>query len=272
MKRLSLPMYDLPELGWAHDGLCDALLAALSAAPAFAGIGLPDRRERPTALMPCWRDPELLLSQTCGYPLMHELKGAVRLVATPCYDAEGCDGAWMRSALLVRDGIAADGIAGLRGTAVCAMNAADSNSGMNLLRAAVAPWAREGRFFREVVTTGAHVSSIEAVAGGEADLAAIDCVTLALLRQVAPHRLAGLRVLGWTQATPGLPLVTSRESAPAHLAALRLALDRVSRDPLVRPALRALLIDRFEVLDEAAYARVLELEQEAAALSYPVLR
>lgn len=33
-----------------------------------------------------WRAPELLLSQTCGYPLMTELRGQVHLIGRPRYE------------------------------------------------------------------------------------------------------------------------------------------------------------------------------------------
>ncbi len=48
-----------------------------------------------------WRSPDLLLSQTCGYPLTHALAGRVDLVATPCYGVRGCEGADYRSLVVV---------------------------------------------------------------------------------------------------------------------------------------------------------------------------
>lgn len=269
---LSLPMYDLPELGWAHDALCDGLLAALAGSGAFAPGELPERRQQPGDLASTWRDPALLLSQTCGYPLVTILHGQVRTVATPVYSAEGCSGAFMTSALVVRRDEPAETLADLRGHAVCALNGYDSNSGMNLLRATVAPLAAGRPFFRAICLTGAHVRSVAAVSDGRADIAAIDCVTWALLQRERPLATARLRVLDWTQASPGLPLVTSRTMSETRVAALHSALDRILRDPGLQAARRALLIERFERLDDAAYARVSEIERQAAGLSYPVLQ
>ncbi|NIR61538.1 MAG: hypothetical protein GWO02_19625, partial [Gammaproteobacteria bacterium] len=48
-----------------------------------------------------WRSTELLLSQTCGYPLTHALAGVVELVATPAYAAQGCRGPEYASLLIV---------------------------------------------------------------------------------------------------------------------------------------------------------------------------
>ena len=46
--------------------------------------------------------------------------------------------------------------------------------------------ASGGRFFSRVVTSGSHPASVAAVARGEADVAAIDCVTYALLDRYLP--------------------------------------------------------------------------------------
>ena len=272
LRLLSLPMYDLPELAWAHDAFSQGLLAALAASPGVPAGSLPERRTQPADLLAAWRDPSLLLSQSCGYPMVTTLQGQARIVATPCYKAEGCDGAWMRSALVVRTDEPARSLAELRGRATCAINGWDSNSGMNLLRAAVAPLAEGRAFFRDVLVTGAHVASLKSVAGGAADIAAIDCVTWALLSRARPAATAGLRVLEWSLPTPGLPLITSVAMPEAGVSALRAALDTVLADMALQPALQALLIEGFEWLDEAVYQRVAGIEQEAVALSYPVLR
>ena len=68
---------------------------------------------------------------------------------------------------------------------VAAINGENSNSGMNLFRAAIAPIAM-GAFFAKVVATGSHVASLRAVAAGEADLAAVDCVSFALITREQP--------------------------------------------------------------------------------------
>ena len=68
-----------------------------------------------------------------------------------------------------------------------ALNAHDSNTGMNLFRAAIAPIAGGAPFFRAVVVTGSHEASVAAVAEGRADLAAIDCVSFALLGTRPPR-------------------------------------------------------------------------------------
>ncbi|TLU72987.1 hypothetical protein FE263_05930 [Lichenicoccus roseus] len=268
-RRLALPMYDLPELAWATDAFADALLRRLSS----AGLaGLPPHREKPAELLALWRDPDLLMAQTCGYPLVGTLRARVRLVATPCYRAPGCEGAWMRSAIVIGAGDPAGSLEDLRGRVIGAINGSDSNSGMNLLRAAVAPLARGAPFFRDIIVTGSHVESLRAVRGGHAGLAAIDCVTLALLRRIRPEALDGVRLLDWTPASPGLPLVTATGTTDTELTVLRAALAGLLRDPALAAVREALLIEDFQILDEAGYAVIAELERQASEAGMAVLR
>src|SRR3546814_17315154 len=93
-----------------------------------------------------WTAPDLLFSQTCGYPLTHALAGRVTLVATPIYDCPGCDGGRYRSEILVRADDAAGQLADLKGRRA-AVNAAASQSGCHALRHAAMDPADEGPFF-----------------------------------------------------------------------------------------------------------------------------
>ena len=101
----ALPMYDWPELRAATDAWWSGLAGHLRA----AGLeGVPDHlcREIEPALV--WEHPDLLLAQTCGLPFVRRYRDRLRIVATPCYAAEGCDGPTYRSAILVRDDSAID--------------------------------------------------------------------------------------------------------------------------------------------------------------------
>jgi ABC-type phosphate/phosphonate transport system substrate-binding protein len=256
-------MYDFEELRWATDALWAAIAARVPGAPAVLERGRP--------LMDVWTDPDLVLAQTCGYPLVTSLAGKVRVVATPRYLAEGCEGAYYRSAVVVRAEDRARCLADLRGRR-CAVNGLDSQSGMNVLRAAVAPLAMGGRFFGEVVVTGAHAASVRAVASGNADVAAIDCVTWALLGRVRPAESAGLRVLDWSAASPGLPLIASVREDEDALQVLRRALSEVAVDHALSEVREALLFGGIDVLPAGAYGAILALEQAARAAGYPALR
>lgn len=256
-------MYDWPELRPATD----AVWAALRAALRENGLAAPDSLERGRPRAAQWRDPDLLLSQTCGYPFATALRGAVRLVATPVYRAEGCDGPAYRSAVVVRVDDPADDVAELHGR-IAAFNSVDSQSGYSALRATVAAMARNGRFFSATVETGAHRDSMRAVAQGRADCAAIDCVCWALAGRHQPDLAGRLRVIAWSGPAPALPFVTAAGRSDGDVAALRDALTSVLADPAVQDARAALLLRGVEVLDDAAYGAILAMEREAVAAGY----
>ncbi len=259
----SLGMYDFPWLA----GATDALWAALHDGLRAAGLaGLPEALDRGRGLRAIWHDPALLLAQTCGYPLLTEFSGTLQLVATPVYDFPGCDGVLHRSFVVVRADEPALSLTEMRGRR-CAINGRDSNTGMNLLRALIAPLAERRSFFASVIETGAHLDSLRAVREGRADLAAIDCVTYGLAARRQPALLRGTRILTRTAATPSLPFVTSIATSAADLAALRSALI----DTAGAAVAGALGWSGVEILDLAAYAPVEALQREATAAGYGVL-
>lgn len=262
----SLGMYDPPWLHAANDGLWQVIAKGLRA----AGLDdVPDALTRDMDLHAIWRTPDLLLAQTCGYPLISELEGHVSLLATPCYDAQGCEGAHHRAAILVRADDPAASIADLRGRRV-GVNDMRSNSGMNLLRGAVAPFAEGASFFGSVRVTGAHARSFTALLSGAIDVAALDCVTLAQLRARHPQQADRLRILAWTDAVPGLPLIISAAHAD-RIEPVRAALDQAVRDPIAQPALRALGVKGFSALDWDDYAVIGAIERRAVERGYPTL-
>lgn len=264
----SLGMYDLPWL----TAVTDALWAALRDRLRAAGMdGVPDALDRSRPVADIWRDADLLLAQSCGYPLVTSLRDAVRLVGTPCYDLPGCDGPDYCSFIVVACDNAAQSIAGLR-EARAAINGWDSQSGMSALRAVVAPLAEGRPFFREVVVTGAHLHSLDAVRDGSADVAALDCVTWGLTAAGQPGRLDGLRVLGRTPATRGLPLVTAVGRSDRTVAMLRDGWAAVMADPALAGVRTALCLAGISPASLADYAPISAMREMAEALVYPELR
>jgi ABC-type phosphate/phosphonate transport system substrate-binding protein len=263
----ALPMYDLPGLATAHDALWRAVACRLTAS------GIPDvpaELSRGIPITELWRHPRLLLAQSCGYPLVTSLGDAVKIVATPRYRAPGGQGSSYSSAIVVAARSAAAGLADLRGTR-CAVNDPASNSGMNLLRAIIAPLAGGRQFFSTVLWSGSHRESLAMIVRDEADVAAIDCVTFEHLRILEPALTSPVRVIGWSDASPALPLVTASATDDQILAALRAALADIMADQALAPALDALLIAGFDVLPIDAYQGVIELERRAVLLGYPEL-
>jgi len=232
--------------------------------------GVPPALDWPDDLLAHWRDPQLLLSQTCGYPLTHALAGAVQLVGVFRYYAPGCDGIFCRSQLLARAEHAGAALADFRGLRV-AFNSDDSQSGYNALRAAVAPLALHRRFFAEAIATGGHAASMAAVQQGRADIASIDCITLDGLRRNLPQALAGLCTIGETPAYPGLPLITGQSTSIAELRTLQSALAALVRDPAAADALAALGITGFQTLPLETYQVCIDMRLQAQELGYTEL-
>jgi ABC-type phosphate/phosphonate transport system substrate-binding protein len=259
-------MYDFPELREAHDALWAAV------ADRLIGAGLADVPRHLTLDLDhraVWGHPRLLLGQACEYPLAKAFAGKVRLVASPCYAAPGCTGARYRSAIIVRaDDARPSSLSDLRGLR-CAVNEMDSNSGMNLLRAAVARIGGAGRFFSSVTVSGSHRRSVEWVASGMADVAAIDCVTLGHLQRIAAPLIRKVRVLDWTPDSPSLQFITAGSASASAMRELRAALASACDDPGLAEVRDMLLLTGMEFAPCEDFRQVLELEREAIARGFP---
>jgi ABC-type phosphate/phosphonate transport system substrate-binding protein len=201
---------------------------------------------------------------------MTALRDSVTLIATPEYSFPGCDGPVHRSFVIRRLSDPRRALGEFRG-ASAALNAHDSNTGMNLFRATVAPIAGGAPFFRTALVTGSHEASVEAVAEGGADLASIDCVSFALLGRGRPELVERVAVVAETPASPNLPLIASGSLQPSTIAAVREALFTALDDPSLAEARAMLGLKGARVATPADYDRVIEIEREATAAGYPLL-
>lgn len=259
MNRIAaLPMYNVtPALAADWRALLEDVLRAVDPLAQIVEPG--------DDLHALWRRPDLLISQTCGYPLMNGLREHVQLLATPQFDAPGCIDADYSSVLITRADASFSALEDCRG-ARAAYNQDDSNSGMNVFRHAVAPLAIDGRFFSAVLRTGSHLGSLRAVAEDRADVAAIDCVTFAFIRDLLPELAHRVRQIGWTATSPGLPLIAARDVPPATIAALRVALEEARAAQPDRA--QRLRLKGFSAPPLQDYARITQLESEARAAGY----
>ena len=269
MKEIAgLPMYDVAEIKSVTDTFWQVLRDDLIK----SGLrDVPLTLTRPDDLPDFWSNRALLIGQTCGYPFIKGLCGAARYVATPCYTTPYSAGPDHKSLIIVHRDSMIETLSDARGK-VCAINMADSNTGMNLLRLEIAKLKPTGTFFARVYETLAHRKSMSAVATGEADLAAIDCVTFAHMDAIEPELTAELLILATTEQTPNLPFITSGDTDDQTLHILRTSLARVVTDPAHRAIMSRLMVQDIAVLDIAAYQRVSAIENQAIALGYPELR
>jgi len=209
-----------------------------------------------------WRSPQLLLTQTCGYPLMTALRGLVQVVGRPVYELPHAREGLHCSLLVARADDSRRQLADFRGSRGL-INSPDSNSGMNLLRHAVAPLQKNGRFFETLSVTGGHRNSLAAIKQGRGDLAAIDSVTFDYLARDASEEVAGLKVIGRTAAGPCLPYIT-RLGADGE--GIRRAMNQALRD---LPGVAAVLaISEVLPASETDYQVLLDYQREALDLGF----
>jgi ABC-type phosphate/phosphonate transport system substrate-binding protein len=257
---VSLPMYDLDEVRPATVALRDELAIGLTRA-GWPATGVDFEDPTHVVLEDHWRSPDVALSQSCGLPVVEPLRGRVHVLGTFRWlgvtDANG----GYASAILVSARSRVRGLSELT-WARPAVNSFESLSGWASLGAALAGAGLDHLVLGRALVTGSHVASVAAVAEGWADVAAVDAVTLALLRRYRPAAVAGVRVIAVGPRTPATPLITCRDPklAPARLR-------DVVRGALAEPALRshlgALGITGFIDFDESAFAAVAALTRRA---------
>lgn len=257
---VALPMYEWPETR----AETDAEWVRFRAAFRQAGIEAPERLVRRNADLPpvpggirdangkplapdpatlppdeldfhaLWLHPRLLFTQTCWGPMESGLQDHVAVVGQPSYSGlEGGEGALYSSTIVMRRGAGprtpapADGRPSipfdlLRGKRL-AYNGDDSMSGIIALTRDLVASDESLDIFSERIVTGAHRASIVAVADGRADVCAIDCRSWDMALRHEP-RAAEVDVVGWTGRRKGLPMITSRQTPPDVVAALRQSL------------------------------------------------
>ncbi|RYI30761.1 MAG: hypothetical protein EON48_05270 [Acetobacteraceae bacterium] len=199
-------MYDFGAAQAANDRLWSLIRDGLRGRDVEAPEALT-RREH--AYWDAWQSPDLLLSQTCGYPFRARLHGTVTYVGTPDYGVEGCAPGYYRSVFIARADDPRRDVMEFGG-APFAYNEALSQSGW---AAPQTHAAKLGLRLPPVAQTGAHRLSAEAVAEGRADIAALDAVTFALMQDFSPI-VGKLKVVGMTDPTPGLPCITAKDRDP----------------------------------------------------------
>lgn len=228
-------------------------------------LGATRRNAEGLSLMDLWLSPHLLLTQTCGYPLMTALRDRVRIIGRPRYELPDSSGGNHCSLLLGRANDPRRTLPAFRDSRGV-INGEDSNSGMNLLRHRLAPLHRDGQFFAGVGISGSHRESLRWLREDKADLAAIDSVTFACLARHAAEEVAGLRVIGRSAFSPTLPYITAATVTEKQAGHLRQLMNKTLHSlPEV-----AEILGLQEILPatESDYQIVLDYQREAAELGF----
>ncbi len=241
---VSLAMYPFDHLYEPYEMLWNAVVRRL-------GAGWPDRLTWSDDVAALWASPQMLVAQTCGWPLVTALADRVQVIGAFAYDVEGAQGAHYGSAIVAtRPGDVGD-FAG----ATVAVNNPDSLSGWVSLRCAVPEYG-------PVVWTGAHRQSLVALHEGRAELASIDAVSFAHIAHRAPHLTEGMHLVGRGPLVASLPLVAAPDLADADIVALREALAAALGDPRLSDTRRDLRIAGFEPLTFDHYRPIADLDPE----------
>ena len=212
----------------------------------------------------------LLFGHTCGYPYLKFHSRDYVPVCVPVFDAAGVSGSLYSSRMIVPANSGIDSLAACRGKTV-ALNGYDSNSGMNLLRYELARAGAGPGFFGKVMISGGHPASLEAVASGEAQLAAIDCVSFQLLADFEPALVAAVDSIGFTAQSCGLPFIVARDrDSPELRAGLLQDLERALQT-CPPEVLANLHLQAFEGVGESDYQSILDLENFAVSMGYAEL-
>ncbi|MCC3859736.1 phosphate/phosphite/phosphonate ABC transporter substrate-binding protein [Pseudemcibacter aquimaris] len=187
----NLPMYDRPELRDAHEEFWTLIRDNLRT----AGVHIPDEMSWDAGEIECWTDPFFYFSQTCGKPYREKLHETVTLIGTPDYGLQGCPPGYYRSAYVVHktdDRYNLDD----HKKSKFAYNDENSQSGYHVTN----------DYFENKICSGSHINSAKMVANGDAEIAAIDALSLKLIKEY--DDFAGdIKVIAWTEPTPGLPYI-----------------------------------------------------------------
>ncbi|MDM7957396.1 PhnD/SsuA/transferrin family substrate-binding protein [Blastomonas sp.] len=257
-------MYDHPQQQAGNDALWAWIAYRLKS----EGLeGIPDRLQRQRSVEAQWQDPALLFGQCCGYPFARSYSDRLQLLAVPRYNAAYCEGTRHRSLIIARSSDPRASLAEFR-RATAAVNDAQSNTGMNLLRHTVSDLAAYRPFFGDILFTGGHVASMWSVALGQGDIASIDAVSFAALARAYPDLAAQLKIIAISRSVPALPFVTSI-STPQPIAALvQHALFAAMEAPELADARAALFLDGVEPILPEAYNETIEIERASRPINF----
>ena len=156
--------------------------------------------------------------------------------------------------VVVRADSPARALADLAGTRI-AGNDVVSLSGHYALRIAIEEMGLGSAGFADLVFTGGHHDSLDALLAGTVDACVVDSV-VRIGRSRADAAVAGLRVIERLGPWPVQPLVARHDLDPATIARVRQALLDANDRPVVRAALATAALTRFVPVDAEHYAPV----------------
>jgi ABC-type phosphate/phosphonate transport system substrate-binding protein len=209
-----------------------------------------------------WTDPDCLVAQACGWPVVTSLRGHVEVVGAFTLALNDGDGHRYRSVVMANRRAALADLVAER--AIAAVNAPDSLSGwVSLLAAAVGPG---GAWPGPVRWTGGHVESLRALRDGRADVASIDALSLSFVRRYHPDLVVGLHEIDRGPWVPSLPVVVRAGTPAPRVDVLRRAIVGAFDGRALAGARDELLLDGFAPLGDRDYEPLLDLAPAVGAV------
>jgi phosphonate transport system substrate-binding protein len=214
---------------------------------------------------------EIHLLWLCGFPYVDKADstpGELELLAVPVPRGDRYQGRPIYfSDIVVRHESLFRSFDDLRG-ASWAYNEPRSHSGFNVVRAHLASRGQSGGFFSSVLESGAHSTSLELVASGKVDAAAIDSTVLEWHFAQRPNLGREIRVLETLGPSPIPPWVISRRLPETLRQKIRHLLVRMRREPFGRMLLARAGLERFVAADDRDYDPIRTMARAAAEVSF----
>lgn len=195
-----MPLYDWPELHHLTDGVW----ACIRESAREEGLDLPVDLDHRAQRVSAWMTDEVVFSQLCGSPWFRKHRHHAHYLATSDFALNDNEPGQYYSKIVVASGSPYTALDQLE-SAKFAYNDDDSQSGVHCLR----PLMDVEAHLAHGVESGGHRLSMQAVAAGEADFAAIDAFSFRLAESVAPEVTNALRVIAKTPQRPAPVFVTS---------------------------------------------------------------
>jgi ABC transporter, phosphonate, periplasmic substrate-binding protein len=216
---------------------------------------LPSEVEPTDDVHATWAEADVVVGQICGWPAAVLFRDIVRPFGAFHIDVPHAEAHRYRSTLVAtRPGVAVDFV-----HAPAVSNSIESLSGyVSLLAGLHGPGAAHDH---PVTFSGAHVLSLAALRRGEAEVAAIDTLSLHHIVQEDPHALDGLHCVGVGPLIPTPPLYTPIATSPERVAELQAAFAAAVADQRLASALQRMRVVGFSPLSMADYDEVIPLVQ-----------
>lgn len=178
----------------------------------------------------------------CSGPYVHARRQyGIGLLAVPVIQGSPT----YRSYIIVPTGSRAASLLDLQGKRFAYTDPLSTSGRLYPVYAIMRAGHRPAAFFTKTFFTFSHDNSIEAVAEGLADGAAVDSLIYDYLKRLRPEQIARTRVVQESPPLGSQPVGVPRGLDPALRARLQAVFLELDRDPEARPILAKLGVDRF---------------------------